>query len=266
MTGIEIIDVHCHMRQELMENPEEFTPEMLSQMLSECSHETKLVCDDGRYDAGVKAAESVRTLARMFEPCNGNMLGWIPANPQYLEVALEAIELGARQFGMKVIGEMVQYIEGWVTDEYDVLPIVKKAGDLDVAINFHAGGASHVEGLVHLAGQFPRTRFIMAHFGGRDWKVATRLVKGSGLSNIWIEIDMGNPSEVSGHSPEQIMAAIDAAGIDRIVFGSDFSLKPNAVYKAGNTLLGVLRSMKLKDQEIRKICSLNAREVLKLES
>ena len=59
------------------------------------------------------------------------------------------------------VGEMIQYMEDWVTDEYMVLPIVQLSGDLDVPINFHAGGAEHVEGVMHLAESYPRTRALL---------------------------------------------------------------------------------------------------------
>jgi len=142
-----------------------------------------------------------------------------------------------------------------------VLPIVQLAGELDAPINFHAGAAAHVEGVMHLAESFPRTRFVMAHFGGRAWRMAWRLVKQAGLDNLYIEINGRPTPELAA---ERIAAAIDAAGIDHLVLGTDFCLRPGARYEDGDRLLDALEVLKLKDADVERICSLNARELFRL--
>jgi len=258
---IEIVDQHTTVGETFMDGSDELTAELLADMLSGCRHTARFISTDARNDAGEWPVKSVKQLQEVIRPLEGAVEGWIAVNPYFLEAALEAIELGVRRFGMKSVGEMIQYMEDWVTDEYMVLPIVQLAGDLDVPINFHAGEALHVEGVMHLAESYPRTRFIMAHFGGRAWRMAWRLVKDAKLPNLYVEINGSPTPELAA---ERIAAAIDAAGVDRLVLGTDFRLAPGARYEHGNRLLDALEYVKLKDTDIERICSLNAREVFKL--
>ncbi|HUW58544.1 MAG TPA: amidohydrolase family protein [Planctomycetota bacterium] len=258
---IEIIDQHTTVGETFMAGSDELTSEVLAGILSGCRHTARFISTDARVEAGEIPVQSVKRLQEVIQPLDGAVEGWIAVNPYFLGAGLEAIELGVRRFGMKSVGEMIQYMEDWVTDEYMVLPIVQLAGDLDVPINFHAGGAAHVEGVIHLAESYPRTRFIMAHFGGRAWRMARRLVKDAKLSNLYVEI---NGSPTPGQAAERIAAAIDAAGVHRLVLGTDFRLKPGARYEAGNQLLDALETMKLRDTDVERICSLNARELFEL--
>ena len=258
---IEIIDQHTTVGETFMDGSDVLTPDVLAGMLSGCRHTARFISTDARNDAGEWPVESVKRLQEVIRPLDGAVEGWIAVNPYFLDAGLEAIKLGVREFGMKSVGEMIQYMENWVTDEYMVLPIVQLSGDLDVPINFHAGGAEHVEGVVHLAESYPRTRFVMAHFGGRAWRMAWRLVKQAGLPNLYVEIN-GSPS--AEPAAERIAAAIDAAGVDHLVLGTDFRLKPGARYEHGDRLLDALEYMKLKDTDIERICSRNARELFRL--
>ena len=258
---IEIVDQHTTVGETFMDGSDELTSEVLQEILVGCRHTARFISTDARVEAGDIPVESVKRLQEVIQPLDGAVEGWIAVNPHFLRAGLEALELGVRRFGMKSVGEMIQYMEDWVTDEYMVLPIVQLAGDLDVPINFHAGAAMHVEGVIHLAESYPRTRFIMAHFGGRAWRMAWRLVKQAKLPNLYVEI---NGSPTPGRGAERIAGAIDAAGVDRLVLGTDFRLQPGARYEAGNQLLDALETMNLKDTDVEQICSLNARELFKL--
>ena len=261
MSRIEIIDQHTTIGEGCMAGTEALTPGALAEILSGCRHTARFISTDGRVEAGRIPVESVKRLQEVITPHHGGIEGWIAVNPRFLEPSLEAIETGVCRFGMKSVGEMIQYMEGWVTDEYAVLPIVQLSGDLDVPINFHAGGAEHVEGVMHLAESYPRTRFVMAHFGGRAWRLAWRLVKQAGLPNLYVEI---NGAPTPERAAERIAAAIDAAGVHRLVLGTDSRLQPGASYTAGNQLLDALEHMRLKDTDIEHICSGNARELFRL--
>ena len=258
---IEIIDQHTTVGEAFMKGEAELTQALLAEIQEGCRHATRFISTDARNEAGAIPVESVKRLQEVIEPLDGAVEGWIAVNPYYLQPGLEAIELGVREFGMKSVGEMIQYMENWVTDEYMVLPIVQLAGDLGVPINFHAGAEPHVEGVMHLAESYPRTRFVMAHFGGRAWRMAWRLVKDARLPNLYVEIN-GFPN--AEQAAERIAAAIDAAGVERLVLGTDFRLKPGARYEAGNMLLDALERLRMKDADVERICSLNARELFKL--
>jgi len=61
-----------------------------------------------------------------------------------------------------------------------------------------------------------------------------------------------------------VRAAVDCVDIDHIVFGTDFNISPGLDYQFGNRLLDVLETMKMKDRDMEKICSLNAKKILKV--
>ena len=236
--------------------------EALSEILSECPHRVRFVSFDGRVEAGRIPIPSVRRLREVLRPHGGQIAGSVSANPHFLEEGLEAMELGVRYLGMRAIGKMIPYMEDWVVDEYRILPIARLAGDLDVPISFAVTEEQFVEGFIHLAESFPRTRFVMGHFVGRGWRFACRIVKQAKLSNLYLEIDVFPTPQ---QAKLRFAAAIDAAGIDRIVFGSDFCLRPGARYTAADYFLETLEQMKLKDGDIERICFLNAREMLRLD-
>jgi predicted TIM-barrel fold metal-dependent hydrolase len=179
-------------------------------------------------------------------------------DPNDLNGALEAIELGVRELGMRCVGELVQYIHGWRTDGREILPVVQRAVELDVPLLFHISSEVHAERLARLAEKFPRARFIAAHYaGGRSWRRGLQTVRD--LPNVWVEIMLGRE--------ERVPAVIDAVGTSRITLGTDFGVddRPDLRYLAGNWLLECLARLKLSDADIERICSGNAKEVMRLE-
>jgi len=86
-------------------------------------------------------------------------------------------------------------------------------------------------------------------------------VKEAKPANLYVEINGAPDAE---RAAERIAGAIDAAGVDRLVLGTDFRLKPGARYQAGNMLLDALEHLRLKDADIERICSRNAYELFKL--
>lgn len=265
-----ILDVHSHLLPSLTGlTSSEAVAEALHQALDGACPGTRLViCTSGKdplFDQR-GAVGATRRVAEILALCPERLLGSVMVNPNHLEDALEAIELGVRELGMKVVGELVQYIHHWTTDGREVLPVVQKAIALDVPMNFHAAAEEEVEGVLHLAQAFPRGRFQLAHVGGRAWKLAIREIKKARLRNLWVEICIGPPDEVTHGTPEVIAAALAAAGSERVVFGSDIGITapPAAPYAQEETLIATLESLRLSVREIEQVCSGNAREMLRI--
>lgn len=237
-------------------------PDTFDNIFDGCRHRTRLVvATSGRNPVLVQQGNvaAVRKLAELIGPFPEKFIGSVMVNPHDGEGALEAIELGINELGFKAVGELVQYIHDWVTDGAEILPVVQKAIQLDVPMNFHSSSDEHAEGVARLAEKFPRGRFIIAHAGGgRSWRRGLEYVRK--LPNVWVEVmDAAQPGALEG--------VLEAVGPGRMTYGTDFGVHAGAElrYRAGNHLLDRLEKLRLPDRDIERICSLNARKLLRLE-
>lgn len=256
---IEIIDTHCHLESWFLTEPDaEPDPAWFGELYSECRHRTRLViASTGAHPvlAGANVA-SVRLLGRLIDVFPDKFVGSMMINP-HGEDALEAMELGAEELGMRMVGELVQYIHRYRTDGPEILPVVQKAIDLELTMMFHVSDETHAEGLARLAEKFPRGRFIAAHAaGGRSWRRGIQTVRR--LPNVWVEIMRGNE--------DQLKLLLEAVGPARITYGTDFAIdeRPALRYTAGNWLLDRLERLNVKHADIERITSGNAKHLLKL--
>ena len=259
-SDVEIIDTHCHLETWFMTEPDA-EPERawFGELYSECRHRTRLViASTGAHPVltGANVA-SVRLLGRLVDVFPDKFVGAMMINP-HGEDALEAMELGARELGMRMVGELVQYIHGYRTDGPEILPVIQKAIDLELTMMFHVSGETHAEGIARLAEKVPRGRFLAAHgAGGRSWRRGIETVRH--LPNVWVEVMRGR---------EEVLARLlETIGPSRITYGTDFAIdeRPELRYTAGNWLLDCLERLKLKDADVERICSGNAKALLKLE-
>ena len=258
---IEIIDTHVHAQPPLTDTGAEVDSTWFRDLFSGCRHPTRLVVScsessrwlkDGRNVAMMRAIGDIhRTFPDVF-------IGALMVEPHATEDALAAVELGVRDFGLRLVGEQCQYIHNYRTDGPEMLPVIQKAVDLDVAVSFHVSSERHAEAVARLAEKFPRARFLAAHYsGGRSWRRGLEAVRR--YANIWVEIQ--------AVQPERIRGAIDAVGTRRLTIGTDFFLheRPDCRYRRGDSILDCLKTIGLKDADIERIASGNARELLRLE-
>jgi predicted TIM-barrel fold metal-dependent hydrolase len=258
---VEIIDTHVHLESWFMTAPDARPdPGWFEDLYSECRHRARLlVASTGRHPMMlVNNVASVKTVAAVTQAFPDKFIGSMMINPHDTEDALAAIELGVRELGMRAVGELVQYIHDWRTDGPEILPVIQKAIELDLPMMFHVSDETHAEGIARLAQKFPRGRFIAAHSaGGRSWRRGIRCV--CERPNVWVEIMRGNE--------EQLKYLLETMGAERITYGTDFAIddNPELRYRAGNWLLDTLEGLRLADADIERICSLNAKELLKLE-
>lgn len=258
---IEIIDTHCHVKPWFMDRPgKEPDPKWFGELFSECRHRTRLLASGTGHNPVVLEGNvvAVRTLAKLLAPFPDKFIGSMMINPHDTDDALEAIEIGATELGMKCVGELVQYIHNWRTAGREILPVIQKAIDLDLPLMFHVSDETHAEGVARLAEKFPRARIIAAHSaGGRSWRRGIETVRR--LPNIWVEIMRGNEP--------QLELLLEAVGPSRITFGTDFSIdeKPELRYRSGNWLIDCLQRLRVTDADVERICSGNARELLRIE-
>ncbi|HUW58509.1 MAG TPA: amidohydrolase family protein [Planctomycetota bacterium] len=256
---VEIIDTHCHTEAWFMDEPlKRPDPTWFRELYAECRHRTRLVISSTGGGPVMRQGNvvCVRTLAGLLAPFPDKFIGSMMINP-HGDDALEAIELGAGELGMRCVGELVQYIHNWRTDGPLILPVVQKAIDLELTMMFHVSDETHAEAIARLAEKFPRGRFIAAHAsGGRSWRRGIETVRR--LPNVWVEIMRGNE--------DQLKLLLEAVGAARITYGTDFAIdaRPELRYRAGSWLLDCLERLKLKDADVQRITSGNAKELLNL--
>src|SRR4030095_16480790 len=110
-----------------------------------------------------------------------------------------------------------------------VLALVKKAGDLGVAVLVGTAGIVPGDGedLSILAVKAPKTRFIFAHMGGANFRfwnilVLARTADGFGLENV--NFDISGTVLLAAGSPieKEFVWTMRNVGIDHVMLGSDY--------------------------------------------
>ena len=261
-TRIEIVDTHVHAEPWfLTRDAKTPAPGTFDHLFDGCRHRTRLVVSStGRNQVLVERGNvvDVKLLARLIGPFPDKFVGAVMVDPHDIDDALEAIDLGITKLGFRMIGELVQYIHNWRTDGPMILPVVQRAIELDVPMDFHSSSEDHAEGVARLAEKFPRAKFIIAHAsGGRAWRRGLEQVKH--LPNVWVEV-------MDGAQPRELEGVLAAVGPARMTYGTDFGIHagPELRYEHGNHLLDKLAGLKVKEGDIERICSGNARQLLRL--
>ena len=129
--------------------------------------------------------------------------------------------------GVRWIGELVGYILGF-GNEYatpEALLIFHEAGKHKAAVNFHCDDPEVIQ---RLCLEVPEVNFVLAHPGsGRD-DIQKRVSLTSRFPNLHLDI--------SGSGIDRLgilRKAIDLAGREKLLFGSDFPINNPAVYVHG---------------------------------
>lgn len=154
-------------------------------------------------------------------------------HPAAGEAALEELRR-AREDGLRGLGEMSPHSQGFAADDPVWLRILDLAGELGLPVNLHVTDPASrpypgrvetpLADFVLWARTHPRTRFVLAHWGGGlafDSEMRA-------LSNV--QFDTAASPLLYG--PEAWGRGVKAVGADRILFGSDF---PLVLYPARET-------------------------------
>lgn len=129
--------------------------------------------------------------------------------------------------GFLGLGELSPHAQGLTVNDERWRALLGLAGELGLTVNLHATDPhsrpfpGRVEtplgDFVTMAREFPRTRFVLAHWGGGlAFEPASRE-----LPNVWFD----TAASPLMYGEEVWRRAIDAVGAERILFGSDFPLR-----------------------------------------
>lgn len=135
------------------------------------------------------------------------------------EIADEVARI--KQLGLKGIKLHPDFQSFKLTGEKG-LKLFDALGDFDLPILVHTGDRrfdfSHPAYMVEVARDFPKLKFIAAHFGGwTEWEDALRY---KGLKNVWFDTS----STLFQLDSDIAKSVIFGLGIDKFMFGTDFPI------------------------------------------
>ena len=160
-------------------------------------------------------------------------------NPHYGEKAVEELEIGVREWGIKGL-KLMPTKHGYPIVSNFAHPLIAKCAELDIPVSIHSeGGYAHPLAIAALAREFPEVPVIMDHMGYRYW-VRDAIEAARQVPNIYL-------ATTAVMEPHFIDRAINSVGVERIVFGSN---GPLAIPKMQ---LEVIKFLQLSPEDEAKI-------------
>ena len=151
----------------------------------------------------------------------------IHIHPHFPQESCAEIARCCGREGVRWIGELVGYMTGYANDyaTRDALTIFREAGKHKAVVNFHC---DDFDVIARLCRGVPEVNFVLAHPGAKRTDFLQRLDLVAKLPNLHLDI--------SGSGIDRLgilRKCIDAAGKEKLLFGSDFPINNPAVYVQG---------------------------------
>ena len=176
----------------------------------------------------------------------------IGVHPLFPEASCREIEVMHRDCGVRLVGELVAYMMGY--DNYacpELDPVWALIRDLDMAVNLHL---NRLEEAADILRRFPTLKLIIAHPTASPADYTARLELIAQYPNAALDISGSGPN-----SWGMVRHGIRTAGLDRIVFGTDYPIRNPGMYVAG------VYAEKLTDAEMTAVFSGNLKRLLGLD-
>ena len=172
-------------------------------------------------------------------------------HPDYVEESLAEMER-MDKLGIKLIGELCPYLADWNDYSCEGFSILlDEAERRDMIVSFHSMGEDEMDAMVKA---HPGVKFVAAHPG--EYRALVRHLNRAKFSeNYYLDL---SGYGIFRHG--MLRHAIDELGVDKLLFGSDYSTCNPAMY-----IGGVLLDDLITDEEKEKIFSLNAKKLLNLK-
>lgn len=148
-------------------------------------------------------------------------------HPRFPDESCREIERCVGGEGVRWIGELVGYLMGYA-DEYatpDALTIMREASRHRAVVNLHC---HDLAALNRLCEEVPDLSLVLAHPGGGKDEFLTRLEVVCRFPNLHFDLS-GSGIDRYGI----VRQVLDSAGVDKLLFGSDFPVNNPAVYVHG---------------------------------
>lgn len=239
-----VIDIHAHLWGRSIDE----TKKEICQAAKRCSIDRVYVSGLQSYDPQPEEIDFLNSAVAEFMRQEPALIGGaVYANPK-LKNALPVIRQGIEEQGFSLIKLWCAVF----ADDQSVDPIMEYAESVGVPVLFHAfhkataqvpneSTACHV---ARIARRHPKTKIIMAHFGGNAFHGIPAV---RDLHNLWCD-HSGTP-----HRSGEIAYAARHLGADRILFGTDNAFATN---------LGKVQGAALTNEEKDCILFKNAQQIL----
>jgi predicted TIM-barrel fold metal-dependent hydrolase len=122
--------------------------------------------------------------------------------------------------GMVWIGELCGYIGDYTYDTVAFAAAVGLAAELNMVVQIHN---EDVADMARLCAASPDTTFVLSHLGDSPQEVKDRIDLTARFPNLYLDI--------SGHGHQRmgvLELAVQVAGPDRVLFGSDYTINDPA--------------------------------------
>lgn len=150
-------------------------------------------------------------------------------NPVFGADAVREVER-CWEMGFSGVGELGPGGDGYSLDDPGLLDVLAAAEALHLPVNFHVGepvghvypgkDLTPVEGFYDIAKRFPELQLILAHMGGGLPYYELWPHIRAAFRNVWYDL-AANPLL---YHIRAVRAAVDLAGPEKILFGTDFPL------------------------------------------
>ena len=141
-------------------------------------------------------------------------------NTNFPAESLQEIRRCHDELGMVWMGELCGYASGYRYDTPGFTDAIQLATDLNMVIQIHNDCTLDMD---RLCLEFPDTVFVLAHLGDSPRDVKARIGLTERHPNLHLDI--------SGHGYQRmgvLELAVRAAGADRVLFGSDYTINDPA--------------------------------------
>lgn len=205
---------------------------------------------DGDKAVWARIKENNDTAIALRDYYDGFYIPGFHVHPDFVEESVEEIHR-MHALGVNLIGELVPYHDGWTDYSCEAFSVIlDEAEKYNMIVSFHSMGEDEMDRMVK---SHPNVIFVAAHPG--EYKAFMRHVQRMKYSDNYY-LDLSGYG-IFRHG--MLRHAIDAFGVDRILFGSDYPTCNPAMY-----IGGVLLDELISDSEKEKIFSLNAASLLGL--
>ncbi|MEN6316325.1 MAG: amidohydrolase family protein [Clostridiaceae bacterium] len=235
-----VIDAHCHLGKGF---EKELQPETLISIMDKNHVEKAVVCPIEQYIA-VYNEEGNEYILQQVKKYEDRFIGFAAVNPWYMQKSADMLKKYLEK-GLKGL-KLNPKLQGFLLNSSLVKPLIRVAEEYRIPVYFHTGTLINSEPfqLRELALEFPKVNFIMGHSGNTDfWTDVAYSVKG--VRNIYLE---------TSHNLG-IMGLIDAAGIDRVIFGSNMP-RSHQTHELKKIL-----DLGLSGDDLLKLCYLNIKKL-----
>jgi predicted TIM-barrel fold metal-dependent hydrolase len=198
------------------------------------------------------------------------LMGFAVVQPKAGDRALDEVRR-AIDAGLRGLGEMLPYAQGYHMRDPDFLRIVELLIELDVPLCLHVSepvghvypgkSTTSLEDYYWLATEYPELKLILAHWGGL--LPFYELMKGVKLKNVYYDT-AATPLLYRG---DVYQAVVNVVGPEKILYGSDYPLLiyPSQEKEPGFArLLGEIRGSGLTPHELDLVLGGNTARLLGL--